>query len=222
MGHIEYPARTERKGGYQHIYYPHAQETAEATPSTSQGQRCWQMPSLCSTSLLKTIRNFFGSGFASAGKNSLLTQQQQAFCECSMGLSLLSPQGQSQWPRSPQGTEHSKPQSSNLACSESWPPHSGACRPLPGTAGALSCSHSASLGHRCPMLLAFAHEMEEESWGLLESTASEGSCPLWGWWQVSMVSLEHGASAAWGKRHGRTTQASVPSVGRLTCRWDRA
>lgn len=64
-----------------------------------------------------------------------------------------------------------------LACSESWPPRSGACCPLPGMAGAVPRSHSASLGHRWSMLLAFANEIEEESWGLQESTASEGSCP---------------------------------------------
>lgn len=114
MRHIEYPARTGRRGGYQHTRYPRAQETAKATASASQGMGCWQMPSLCSTSLLKPIRNFFGSGFVSAGKISLLTQQQQAFCEGSMGLSLLSPQGQTQRPRSPPATEESKPRSSVL------------------------------------------------------------------------------------------------------------
>lgn len=118
MRHVEYPAKTEGRGGdhLQHTYYPWCpgdrQGHSQRFPGHVPG--CWQMPSLCSTPLLKPIRNFFGSGFALAGKISLLTQQQQVFCEGSTALSLLSPQGQSYRSRSPPGTEESKPQSSTL------------------------------------------------------------------------------------------------------------
>ena len=44
--------------------------------------------------------------------------------------------------------------------------------------------------------------------------------PPWGRCWLSVVGPRHGAT--WGKRHGRAMQASVPSAGRLTCRWDRA
>lgn len=224
MGHIEYPARTERKAGYQHTYYPHAQETAKATASTSQGTRCWQMPSLCSTSQLKPIRNFFfGSGFASAGKISLLTQQQQAFCEGSVGLSLLSPQGQSRQIQEPSRDPGEQTSDLLLACLESWPLHSGPCHPLHGMAGALSCSHLASPGHRRPMLLAFANKMEEERAGELWRAQKARGAALCGDGGNSprsaprMVPLQHGVNGT-----AEPTQASVPSAGSLTCRWDRA
>lgn len=127
MRHVEYPARTERTEGLQHTNYPRC-------PGDRQGQShcfpgtvlwCWQMPSLCSTSLLKPIRNFFGSGFALAGKISLLTRQQRAFCDGSPGLSLLSPQEQSWQPRSPPGTKESKPHSFTLPGCLPPPPRHG-------------------------------------------------------------------------------------------------
>lgn len=136
MRHVEYPARTERREGYclQHTNYPRC-------PGDRQGQShcfpgnvlwCWQMPSLCSTSLLKPIRNFFGSGFASAGKISLLTQQQQAFCDGSTGLFLLSPQEQSWQPGSLPGTKGSKPHSLILpGCLPSPPQHGWGHSSLP-------------------------------------------------------------------------------------------
>lgn len=75
-----------------------------------------------------------------------------------------------------------------LACSESWPACLGACCPLPGTAP----FRLASLGHRCPTLLAFAKETKEERWRLLESTASDSSSP---WSVPSSVLVQCGVTS---------------------------
>lgn len=80
----------------------------------------------------------------------------------------------------------------------------GACRPLPSTAGAIPHSHLAALGHRHHVLLAFANEMEEESWGLLRGTASEGSCPPRGRQQLPWSGPGRGLVR--GKEPGRAAQ----------------
>lgn len=58
----------------------------------------------------------------------------------------------------------------------------------PGTAP----FHLASLGHRCPTLLAFANKLEEERWALLESTASDSSSP---WSAPSPVLVQCGVTS---------------------------
>lgn len=67
------------------------------------------MPNLCSISLLKPIRIFFGSGFTSAGKICLLIQQQQTFCKDSTRLLCSAPRDSVSSPGALQGWRRTNP-----------------------------------------------------------------------------------------------------------------